>query len=500
MTYIAVFDIGTTAVKGLLVDEAMNMKETETVALTTFTPKAGRVEQYPTDWWQAVQTIAGQWWKNGINNQDVKAITFTGQMEDVITISKQAKAYPAILYSDTRAAQEAEAIGRMFPELRESTGNHVSPTTPLAKLKWLQQHDNEQYEDASAFVFCSKDAIIHHLTGKTVADVVTASTTGMMDLTKQEWNKDIISTYGLDVEKLPQLMALEAIVGQVTAEASTQTGFAESTIVINGGGDAGATTLGASAIAPDDCYFYMGTTGWLATVAENKTTDHLSENHFNLAYVNQRRISVAPLLNVGNIHQWAVNTYVEDIPERTEDPYETFEKIIAKTTICSGGILFLPYLHGERNPIMDTEAKGAYWGIHPQTGQGEMARATLEGVTFSLKQMLELFTLHNNQTITLIGGGSKSPTWCQMMADIMNHPIRIPKDSEYLPSLGIAATAYQALGWTTTYDTYLEKLKNQQPNQTYKPNKANSKKYQNHYNNYLKLYPTMKQMYQNLEE
>lgn len=139
MTYVAVFDIGTTAVKGILVGKDVQLMEEHSVELTTFVSEEGLIEQQPADWWKAVIQITSLWWKNGISPESVRAITFSGQMEDVISIS-EADTYLAILYSDMRAGKEAEWVHKQCPEIRSHTGNNVSASTPLAKIKWLEKH------------------------------------------------------------------------------------------------------------------------------------------------------------------------------------------------------------------------------------------------------------------------------------------------------------------------------------------------------------------------
>lgn len=493
MSYVAVFDIGTTAVKGILVNKKAELKEEYTVELTTFVSEGGMVEQRPEDWWEAFLTISERWWKSGISPESVRAITFSGQMEDVITISEQENR--AILYSDTRAGKEAEWVQEQYPQLRSITGNNVSATTPLAKLKWMQLNATSQYEAATHFVFSSKDYIINKLTGQAVTDPITAATTGMMDLKNRTWSNKIINKCLIDKEKMPLLLEVDSIVATVSEEASVLSGFAPSTVVINGSGDAGATTLGASAIHEKDGYFYMGTTGWLAIVEKNQgELESLSEGHFNLSYVNSdHRISVAPLLNVGNVHKWAVNAYVND---KESNKYKAFERLIDQVGPGSGGVLFLPYLNGERNPMIDPEAKGAYWGITQNTKRQELARAALEGVTFSLKQTLGMYHINDQRTITLIGGGSKSNSWCQMMADIMNHPIRVPSKSEYLPSIGIASTAFIALKWVDSYEYFIETYVKTVPGKQFIPDPDRVKIYQSAYENFKKLHPALQSVYQ----
>ena len=325
MAYVAVFDIGTTAVKGLLVNEDVQVSGEQTIELTTHMVEDGYVEQKPLDWWNAITSIASTWWENSILPESIQAITFSGQMEDVITLSKTGQDYQAILYSDTRAGEEAKTIIEKIPSLRDVTGNNVSATTPLAKINWLQNNRKQQYDDAEKFVFCAKDYIIYQLTGEAVTNPVTAATTGMMDLTKREWHEPLVKECHIDVSKLPQLLPVHRIVGTVSEAASEETGFSTSTKIINGSGDAGASTLGAGAVNVKDGYFYMGTTGWLAMVEKNDTTENLSEGHFNLAFVHDdQRISVAPLLNVGNVHNWAVNSFCGE----SENKYQLFESLI----------------------------------------------------------------------------------------------------------------------------------------------------------------------------
>lgn len=493
MSYIAVFDIGTTAVKGILVDKEVHLMEEHTVELTTYVSEDGMMEQRPEDWWEAIIHIASLWWKNRISPDSIRAITFSGQMEDVISISDESD-YRAILYSDTRAGKEAQWIHEKCPEIRAITGNNVSATTPLAKIKWLENKAAKQYVDTEKFVFSSKDYCIYQLTKEAVTDPITAATTGMMDLKNRSWNKQIYKSCAIDEGKLPRLLEADSVVGKVTEEASKKTGFPTSTLVINGSGDAGASTLGAGAVHEKDCYFYMGTTGWLAIVEKNEGQfDSLSEAHFNLAFVEKaHRISVAPLLNVGNVHKWAVHSYID---QNETNKYETFEALIEQAAPGSGGVVFLPYLNGERNPMIDPDAKGAYWGITSHTERKDLAHAALEGVTFSLKQTLEMFELQDRRTITLIGGASKSNSWCQMMADIMNHPIRVPLNSEYLPSIGVASIAFVALGWSESYeqfsDTYIKKV----PSKEYAPNPTHVDMYKKHFEKFKKLYPALQTIY-----
>ncbi|WP_174727537.1 xylulokinase [Mesobacillus harenae] len=486
MEYIAVFDIGTTAIKGVLVDRNSILHGEITFELHTFHGANGEVEQDPAEWWSGIQSITNQWfYKEGFKPSQVKLVTFSGQMEDVIPLKQQEGR--AILYSDTRAQSQAEKVKLRLPEISSITGNSINPSTPLAKLLWLREHQETNLLDAEKYVFSAKDYIIYKLTGFAASDPVTAATTGMMNIKTREWDERITGSFEVS-NILPTLHNPEEAVGPVTEKAAISTGFYKDTPVLCGCGDAGASTMGAGAVNEGDCYLYLGTTGWVAvSMMESSPKEH---GVFTLAHLPvDFHISIAPLLNAGNVHKWAIDTFVD---QKEDLGYSEFEKLILDSAPGSGGLLFLPYVHGERCPINDPEAKGAFWGINPKTTKSDFLRSVLEGLSFSLRQTLELLLQDGKGDITLIGGGSKSKAWCQCLADVLGMSVKVPKDGEFLPSIGAAATGFVHLGWVDNYQQFADEYINGKDSAVYNPNIDVKETYNSLYEKFQKIYPGLK--------
>ncbi|WP_162990176.1 xylulokinase [Mesobacillus foraminis] len=487
MDYIAVFDIGTTAIKGLLLDREGGIVHERSFPVQTFNGEKNRQEQNPEEWWQGVVNISREWFDiNKINPESVKAITFSGQMEDVILIKGGEKTTKAILYSDHRAGKEAEIVRQQFPDFHHVTGNSVYASTPVAKLVWLKTHALPA--EKVHVVFSAKDYIIYKMTGAILTDHVTAATTGLMNIETRKWQTEFMGVLGLnEVFHLPKLASPGQVAGKMNEAGAGQTGFRRGTPVLCGAGDAGASTLGAGAINEGDCYLYIGTTGWMAIPTKDGSP---KENGiFTLAHaVHDLNIAIAPVLNAGNVHSWAMESLagIED--------FALFDKEVQKSPPGANSLFFLPYLNGERCPIQDSDAKGAFWGIGPRTTKADFARAVLEGICYSLKQITELLAGHGG-TMTLIGGGAKSPVWCQLLADMTSRPVRVPEHTEYLPSLGMGATAFAYLGWVKDESEFVRLHIESAPAKTYVPDEGNVRFYQKQYQTYVKLYPAMEKIY-----
>ncbi|KOP71949.1 hypothetical protein LIS82_24635 [Cytobacillus solani] len=490
MHYIAAFDLGTTAIKGVLLSQEGKIFAEHSFNIHTSLGENNEIEQNPEEWWEGVQSITHEWFSvHGVSSQSIKAITFSGQMEDVILIQEGENTTSAILYSDNRANIEAEEINKKLPGLYELTGNRITSSSPISKLLWLKKNSISNSDKRIHVVFSAKDYIIYKLTGSVVTDYTTAATSGFMNIESRKWETQLLSSLGIEQFMLPELTSSEQEVGQVSAFGANETGFCLHTPVLCGAGDAGASTLGAGAISEGDCYMYLGTTGWIAVPSK----DHSPKDHgiFTLAHIIQElNISIAPLLNVGNVHRWAVEAFIQS------GNYADFEDEVQKSPPGSNHLLFLPYVHGERCPVQDSEAKGAFWGIGPKTKKSDFARAVLEGICFSLFQIMQMLMQKNVGSITLIGGGARSHSWCQLLADLTNKTVRVPANSEYLPSIGIAATAFQSLGWVEDYKEFVDQYIISSQSKLYVPNKRNNEIYKDQYKIYLKLYESMKKIYQ----
>ncbi|SDH75146.1 xylulokinase [Alteribacillus bidgolensis] len=482
MEYIAVFDVGTSAIKGLLMQKDGCVFEERSAAIHTYKGKHGEKEQNPEEWWTGMKSITRGWFEEkNIPPESVKAVTFSGQMENVILIREGENTERAILYSDMRAEEESSWIQKQRPDLPDITANAVSASTPLAKLLWL----NKREKKPAAVVFSAKDYLIYKLTGVITTDSVTGATTGMMDIQTRTWHPGILESFGIDYFTLPALLSPNDLAGNVLP--SGNSGFHGNTPVLCGAGDAGASTMGAGAIHDGDSYFYIGTTGWAA--APTKSHSPKTAGVFTLAHViHNMNISIAPLLNAGNVYEWTKNTFMP------ESSYETFENTISQSKPGAGGLVFLPYIHGERFPVQDSNAKGIYFGIQAHTSQADFMRASLEGICYSLRHIAETIIEAKEGKIILIGGGAKSKSWCQILADITNKTVSVPENSEYLPAVGIASTAFLYLGWVKDAGQFVDSYISCLPKNIYRPNQKIRSVYEKGYKQYVKLYPSTKEI------
>lgn len=494
MQYVASFDIGTTNTKGALISRDGKILGKRSIPLETIYGDNKTIEQDPEKWWQSVKNILNLWWQEGIKACDVSAIVLTGQMQDCIPIDKYGKfVRNAILYSDSRAKNEAQEIIDVLGQdiIQEKTRNHFNGQMPFAKMLWIKKNENQNYNNTNCFLISSKDYIIRQLTGENITDYTSGATTGMMELIRSEWMEEWVKKFGINLSVLPKLLASHKVAGFISDNASVETGLRRHTPVYSGSGDAGATTIGAGASKVGKVYAYLGTTGWIA-VPVNKAINKGS-GIFNLTHLPKDLfISIAPLMNAGNVYEWIAKIFGSNSSKCNIDIYKFLEYEVKNTEPGAKGVLFLPYLNGERCPIQDPVATGSFIGLNTSTTMGEMCRSALEGVAMSIRQILELISDEDVKEITLIGGGATSKTWCQIIADVCKTNVIVPKNSEFLPAIGNASSAFVGLGWSKDYIDFTERYLSNSENLVYNPNKKTEEIYETLYNIFLKIYPCLK--------
>lgn len=490
MQYIAAFDIGTTNAKGILVSQDGVIHGERTRPIHTYREES-RIEQDPEAWWQAVSEIAHDWWESGFQSETVQAITLSGQMEDCIPVDGEGKPVRrAILYSDSRAESQARQILERFGEegVRRETGNHMDGQMTFPKILWLQENEPERFSKVVCFLISSKDYVIRQFTGRSVTDPTSAATSGMMNLDNRDWVSTWLGSFGLKLSCLPELLASDEIAGYVTETAFAQTGFKSGTPVLCGMGDAGATTLGAGVTEIGEMYAYLGTTGWVALPAP--AVSPFGKGIFHLAHAPvDLLIAIAPLLNAGNVHHWALSVFGD--PNRSDDRegFAYLEEIMADHDPSASQVVFLPYLHGERCPIQDPDASGSFIGLRGTTSRAEMCASVLEGIAMAIRQVMELLLCEKEiRRITLIGGGSRSRVWNQIIADVCHCKVVVPQDSEFLPALGAAAAGFVHLGWAGSYADFSKRLLSVRPSELYRPKERNVQAYDKLYRKFLRLY------------
>jgi len=413
-------------------------------------------------------------------------------MQDLIPVNKEGlPVCNAILYSDGRAGKQAKEIAELvgLEYIVKGTGNNFDGSLPFPKLLWLKQNRFNAYQSTVKVLISSKDYVILQLTGCFVTDVTTAATAGLMDIHKKCWNTEWTAAAGIDASKLPHLLYAEEQAGLVTDKAASETGYSAGTPVYAGAGDAGATTLASGIASEGEFNINLGTSGWVACVSSEVLA---KENVFNLAAMPKNvYINVVPFYNAGNVHKWISNTLTKD--EEQSRKYEYIDRLLEQSVPGSHGVMFLPYLAGERFPVVDTQIRGGFAGISPETTKQDMARACLEGVAFSIRQGIESIGRKPSK-ISLIGGGAQVRVWCQIFADILGHEVLVYNNSEYLPAMAIAAAVLVAQGVIPDYHKFTESLQQSYGCTCYKPDPSAAELMNKTYERYRSIYPAFKEI------
>lgn len=496
MQYIATFDAGTTAVKGVLVDLEGRAAVSQSAGILTLAEN-GHQEQDPQTWWDAFQTIF-RTFIAAVDPADILGIVMSGQMQDLILLDSGLQPVGnAILYSDGRAVEEAQALEAAYGAERflQVTGNRCDGSLSLPKLMWVKRNRPELYARTAHILISSKDYLIACLTGICCGDVTACSTAGAMDIRQKQWDGELLAAAGVAAELFPPLYASHQQAGVVLPEAAAACGCLPGTPVFAGIGDAGATTLASGIACPGQYNINLGTSGWVATVSDAPLMAEAGV--FNLAAAPEDcYINVVPFLNAGNVHRWISGVFSG--PERQaagDVDYGNTARLLSTSVPGSHGVLFLPYLVGERFPVLDPDIRGGYVGLTPQTTAADLARACLEGVAFSIRQGLEQLATRPEE-ISLIGGGGREAVWCQILADVLGREIAVFQDAELLPSLAVSSMALLAMGKISSYTQFTDTLRGGENSILYKPDPNARKLYDRVYSRYCRLYPALKDAFE----
>ena len=497
MKQIITIDIGTSGSKTALISQSGEILAKHYVSYETFSHNE-RIEQNPEDWRGAVtQGILEV--NSHIDPQNFCGIILGGQMQDMILLDNTHLLHSAILYSDTRAQAEIQEIQELIgvDRLINITKNVQDASSLLAKLFWLKTQKPEVYNSMKTVLFGAHDYIAWELTGSSNTDFTTAATTGLLDISRNTWAVDIMEALSLRTDILPALVPAEHIDGYLTEELAVDLGLPASCPIFHGSGDVGTTTLGANAGEPGTTSCYLGTSGWIATTTENAFAD--PENGiFNLRHPDPTKvIQVGPMLLAGGNIQWVL----ENIGNFSgaEDSYELLNTKAAEVTPGANGVIYLPYLSGERSPFKAPEARGGFVGLSRETTREDLYRAVLEGVAFAMRSIQESISgsdIHL-KSLTLSGGGAKSSLWPQIFADIFFCEVLVLENAEEVALMGAMLMCGKALGWYSNYALPSQLL---QVKKCYEPQEEYRERYNELYTIFRQLYPALRENWSALKK
>lgn len=423
------FDIGTTETKAALLTPDSQLVGAAYRGYDTARSSGGVAEQRAQDWWRAVAESSRELGELS----DVEAVVVTGQMQNLTLVDEQnVPLRPTLLYSDTRAGAEAEQLVREVgrERLQALTGNEQDAGSLLAKLLWLERYEPASLGRARTLFLGAADFVVAELTGARVSDTTTASTTGLMELaTRRPLPATVFAQLGLEQipELLPAFVPGGSRAGLLRAAVAVTLGLRAGIPVYLGPGDAGAATVGAGSGEPGRAYGYIGTSGWVGFSAHRRADP--ASGAFTLAHPHPTMFfQVAPLLTAGGNLQWIRDLFAQDLYGCADDSFD--EIIEGALQREPGPLLFLPYLNGERSPIRDSAARGAFVGLSSRTVKADLYRAVLEGVIYSYRHALETLLPGGMDALTLTGGGTRSASWNALFATVMGLPVRTLEEPE----------------------------------------------------------------------
>lgn len=408
---------------------------------------ANWVEQDPGDWWRAVRLSTARLLTDSkIEPGSIKAVSFSGQMMGALPVDQRGTPLrPAIIWADQRGVKQAELLKERvgMERVYKITGHRASPSYSAAKIMWVRDEEPELFKRAHKFLQ-AKDYIALKLTGRFVTDYSDASGTNLLDLKKKEWSGEILEKIGLPEEALPELHASTDVIGEVTPEAAAECGLKPGTPVVIGGGDGSCAAVGAGVVSPGSAYNYLGSSSWVALATREPIYDPKLRT-FNWVHLDPKLYSpCGTMQSAGGSFQWARDELCSQEKEAAEalglDPYELINLEIAESPEGAKGLLFLPYLLGERSPHWNPNARGVFLGLTRNHTKKDMLRAILEGVCFNLRIIIEAFEEQGAaiEAIRIIGGGAKGWIWRKIMADIYGRPILLTAYPLEATSLGAA--------------------------------------------------------------
>jgi len=458
MKYLLGIDVGTSGTKTLLMDTEGGVVASATAEHPISSPKPLWSEQGPADWWKAVvrsigEVLAG----SGASGDDVGAVGLSGQMHGAVFLDGADEVLrPAILWNDQRTAEECEDItARVGAErLIELAANPALTGFTAPKIVWVQKNEPEVYEK-SRKVLLPKDYIRFRLTGEYATEVSDASGTLLLDVSKREWSGEILDKLGIDRDLLPECFESPEVSGKLTTAAAKETGLAEGTPVVGGGGDQAAGAVGNGIVSRGVISCTVGTSGVVFAHSDEVQIDPKGRVHTFCHAVPGKWHVMGVVLAAGGAFQWFRNHLGE--PETSAavaeglDPYEGLTELAAKAPAGCEGLIFLPYLTGERTPHADPFAKGCFVGITPRTTKAEIARAVMEGATYALRDSLEIIRGMGVpvEEIRLSGGGARSELWRHVQADVFGQSASLI-NAEEGPAYGVALLAGVGAGvWSS---------------------------------------------------
>ncbi|MBC1419161.1 xylulokinase [Listeria fleischmannii] len=487
MAYVLGLDLGTSALKAVLMTETGEWVAEASSDYPFISEKKGYSEQNPAEWVGALHAVFEVLHQKVSDlKEKLAGISFSGQMHSLVVMDSEMKVVrPAILWNDVRTTEACQFIYRTMPDIREITRNPVLEGFTLPKLVWLTQNEPETWRQAAHFCL-PKDYLAYILTGELCTDYSDAAGTLLLDVAKKAYSDEILNAFQIPKQALPKLVSSTTCIGAVTVTMAQKLGIKTDVKVFMGGADNAVAAIGSGITRPGLALSSIGTSGVFLNFESNVLEAGRTALHFFNHIEDTAFYSMGVTLSAGNSLNWFKREFA---------PEESFDELFSSASripVGALGLLFTPYISGERTPYTDSEIRGSFIGIDGRHTRSHFMRAVLEGITFSLRDTFELLKLAGRDAaeIIAVGGGAKNPLWLQMQADIYNRNVRTLAN-EQGPGVGAAMIAATGLNYFSSLNecaklfvTYSDKI--------YTPNEENVLAYEKIYAIYREIYKATK--------
>lgn len=439
-------DIGAGSLKTMIVSSAGRVCGSAAVDIATHSPKPRWSEQDPQDWWKAVcTTVPLALAEAGIAATDIAAISFSaGAHTPVLEDAQGNLVRPAILWNDQRSGDESRELQEKYGERILGIGmNRPAPTWTLPQFLWLVRNEPDAVR-RTARVYVAKDWLRSRLTGTWETDRTEAVGTLLFDPTQDKWSSELCDMAHWDINTLPPLVTPTTVVGKVTGTAARATGLAEGTPVVCGTSDTSIETFGAGSVRPGDGTIKLATAGTVSVVTSAPRV-HPTLINYPLAVPGLWYV-ITGTNSCASAHRWFRDRFLMAPGVSGSDAFAEMDRLAGSVPVGAEGLLFHPYLQGERAPYWDPMLRADFVGMTFRHDKAHFSRAIYEGIAFSLRDVLDQFRARDMdiKTARIIGGGSKSATWRQIVADVLNVEILLPETTD--ASFGAALLAGVGIG------------------------------------------------------
>lgn len=491
MNYYVGMDIGTSSLKSVLFDPLGREIKKGSYEYDIIVPSSGYAEENPLDFYKgAIETL------KSIKEDGIKGIGLSGQMHGLIMLDKDDNIlYNAIIWCDNRTQDEVLEIEKFGREkIRKITGNYPMPAFTLAKLLWVKKNRGDIYQKINK-IMLPKDYIRYMLTGEFSTEYSDASGMQMMDLKAEDYSKEILDFFGIDIKILPPIKKSNEISGFLKEDIKKECGLKGDIFVAGGGGDQACGALGSGIINDGDVSITLGSSG--VVFAPKSNISDISENMQIFHHIEDNKFHVMGVTNgCGNSLKW-YRDFVRPLEKEEAlkegiDAYTYLTRDIDKINPGCNGLIYLPYILGERSPHIDTSATGSFIGLRFDTNRSMIVRSIIEGISYSMKDCYNLINSDPSE-ILITGGGAKNEKWCSILSSVLNKKL-YKITAQETPALGAAILAMVAGGEYKNVKSAIDKIIKK--SKSYKPNNADNEIYEKYFKVYQECYIQNKKIYE----